>query len=136
MNFIDTNVLVYAYDVKAKSKHEVAKNILNDCWNNRSGIVSTQVLQEFYVTITKKLPKTIPLQEARDIVEEFLSWSVYEVTPADIISASESEEKLRYSFWDSLIITSAQRAKASILYSEDMRDGQHIGDLTIINPFK
>jgi predicted nucleic acid-binding protein len=136
MKFLDTNILVYAYDTRGKTKHKKAQNILLDCWNSRSGIVSTQVLQEFYVTVTKKLPKTIPVQEAREIVKELLSWSVYEIVPADIIAASELEEQLKYSFWDSLIITAAQRADANILYSEDMQDGQQIGNLKIINPFQ
>ena len=136
MTFLDTNILVYAYDVDEKVKHQIAKDILVECWKSRSGALSTQVLQEFYVTITRKLPKKIPVPEARKILREFLAWPMYQIAPADIVKASELEEKSGYTFWDSLVITAAQNTNAEILYSEDMQDGQQIGDLKIINPFK
>lgn len=99
MIFLDTNILVYAYDVDEKSKHETAKDILANCWNDRSGTVSTQVLQEFYVTLTRKLAKKLPNQEAREIIRDFLSWPIYQIAPADIVKASELEEKYGYTFW-------------------------------------
>lgn len=135
MNFIDTNILVYAYDIKAKDKHEVAKNLVAECWNDRSGVISTQVLQEFYVTVTRKLSHALPLAEARASVQELLAWSVYGITAFDVIEASELQEKLRLSFWDSLIVTAAQKSGVSVLYSEDMQHCQQIGKMTIINPF-
>lgn len=136
MIFLDTNILVYAYDNDEKVKHQRAKDILLDCWDRQVGALSTQVLQEFYVTVTAKLPKKLPIQEARAIVEEFLSWSVQQIAPQDIIAASELQGRYRYSFWDSLIITSAHKSGADTLYSEDLQDGQQIDGLSIVNPFK
>lgn len=136
MKFLDTNILVYAYDINEKSKRQLAKDILADCWNNRSGAVSTQVLQEFYVTLTRKLPKTLSSDEAREIIRDFLSWPIYQIASADIIEASEIEDQYGYTFWDSLVITAARNASAEILYSEDMQDGQKLDNLKIINPFK
>ena len=136
MIFLDTNILVYAYDLDEKSKRQTAKAILADCWNNRSGVISTQVLQEFYVTLTRKLSSKLPASEARDIVSDFLSWSIYQIAPKDICEASETEDQYGYTFWDSLVITAARNARAEVLYSEDMQDGQKLGDLKIINPFK
>jgi predicted nucleic acid-binding protein len=136
MNFIDTNILVYAYDNDEKTKNTIAKQILLDCWENKSGIISTQVLQEFYVTITAKLSKKLSLYEARELIKDFLSWPIEQIAPHDIIDAMTLQERYKYSFWDSLIITLAQKSGAEILYSEDLQHGQRLGDLTIVNPFK
>lgn len=136
MKFLDTNILVYAYDIDEKSKHQTAKDILADCWNSRTGAISTQVLQEFYVTLTHKLSRKLPTNEVREIVRDFLSWPIYQIIPTDIAKASELEDQYGYTFWDSLVITAAQNASAEILYSEDMQDGQKLDDLKIINPFK
>jgi predicted nucleic acid-binding protein len=135
MNFIDTNILVYAYDKDEKIKNAIAKKILIDCWENQSGIISTQVLQEFYVTVTAKLSKKLSIDEARELIKDFLSWPVEQITPHDIIDATAFQERFKYSFWDSLIIVIAQKSGAGILYSEDLQDGQKIGGLTIKNPF-
>jgi predicted nucleic acid-binding protein len=136
MNFIDTNILVYAYDKDEKIKNPIAKQILTECWEKKSGIISTQVLQEFYVTITSKLSKKLSINEARELIKDFLSWPIEQVTPHDIVDATTFQERYKYSFWDSLIIILAQRSGAEILYSEDLQDGQKFGDLTMKNPFK
>jgi len=135
MIFLDTNILVYVYDLDEKSKRQIAKAILTDCWNNRSGVISTQVLQEFYVTLTRKLSSKLPASEARDVVSDFLSWSIYQIAPTDIGEASEIEDH-GYTFWDSLVITDARNSSAEVFYSEDMQDGHMLGDLKIINLFK
>ncbi|HTE57196.1 MAG TPA: PIN domain-containing protein [Verrucomicrobiae bacterium] len=132
MTFLDTNVLVYAFDKEESDKHKKAQDILTECWNNRSG---TQVLQEFYVTVTRKLAKTLPRQEAREIIKELSAWQIYQPTPADIIAASELEEKHSLSFWDALIVVAAQNSGVTTLISEDMQDGRQIGALKITNPF-
>jgi predicted nucleic acid-binding protein len=136
MNFIDTNVLVYAYDTDEKTKNPIAKKILIDCWETKSGLISTQVLQELYVALTGKLSKKLTLKEARELLKDFLSWPIEQITPNDIIGATEFQERYKYSFWDSLIIVVAQKSGANVLYSEDMQDGQKFGDLIIKNPFK
>jgi len=134
--FLDTNVLVYAYDIDEGDKHKKAQTILRDCWNKENGAVSTQVIQEFYSAVTRKIPKSLPKKGARDVVRTYQAWPMHSITVDDIIDASELEEKLKYSFWDSLIIVAAQRTGAELLFSEDMQDGQQIGTLRIVNPFK
>jgi predicted nucleic acid-binding protein len=136
MIFLDTNILVYAYDIEEETKHQKAKEILIDCWDNHSGTISTQVLQEFYVTVTRKLSKKLPAHEARAIIKDFLPWPIYQIEPANVVAASELGEKYGYSFWDSLIITAAQNTDAEILYSEDLQDGQQLNGLRIVNPFR
>ena len=81
MNFIDTNILFYTYNKDETIKNPIARKILTDCWEKKSGTLSTQVLQEFYVTITTKLSKKLRINEAREIIKDFLSWPVEQVTP-------------------------------------------------------
>lgn len=136
MNFIDTNILVYAYDNDDNSKNIIAKQLLLNCWEDKSGIVSTQVLQEFYVTVTAKISKKLSTNDARDLIKDFFSWQIEQITPDDITDAIMLQERYKYSFWDSLIITLALKSGAEILYSEDLQHGQKINDLRIVNPFK
>jgi predicted nucleic acid-binding protein len=136
LTFIDTNVLVYAYDADAGDKHSKAQALVRDCWESETGAISTQVLQEFYVTVTRKLPKTITKQDARVVMQTYEAWPVYCPSTADIIAASELEQQHSLSFWDALIIIAAQKSGASTLISEDLQDGRQIGSLTIVNPFK
>jgi predicted nucleic acid-binding protein len=134
--FIDTNILVYAFDTDAGDKHARAQSLLRKCWENQSGTLSTQVLQEFYVTVTHKLAKKVDRQSARNIVQTYKAWPYHRITAEDIIEASELEKQYKLSFWDALIVISAQRTGATALYSEDMQHEQQIGNVKIINPFK
>ena len=136
LTFIDTNILVYAYDADAGMKHTKAREVLLDCWENESGCLSTQVLQEFYVTVTRKLAKKISPLEARAVIETYCAWPIFLPTADDILAASEIEERYGFSFWDSLIVVGAQKLGATNLASEDLQDGQEIGSLNIINPLK
>jgi predicted nucleic acid-binding protein len=134
--FVDTNVLVYSYDVDAGEKHEMAKSVVVDLWGSRAGAVSTQVLQEFYLTVTRKVPKPLTRQEARNVIDTYRAWPVHRPDVADLIAASELEERHRLSFWDALVIVSAQQSGARTLLSEDLNHGQRIGDLIVVNPFR
>ncbi len=132
--FVDTSVLVYAYDADAGVKHVKAQKVLRDCWETESGCISTQVLQEFYVTVTRKLSKTVSPKSAREVIQTYRAWPVYRPTIEDVISASELQERHSLSFWNALIIISAQTSGATILMTEDLQDGRQIGSLKIINP--
>ena len=134
--FVDTNILVYAHDIDAGRRHHVASALVRKLWDARDGIVSTQVLQEFYVTVTRKIPKPISRKDARDLIHTYTAWRVIGVEPADVLAASEYEERLRLSFWDALILMSALKANADQLVSEDLQAGQRIRGLQIMNPFK
>jgi predicted nucleic acid-binding protein len=136
LTFIDTNILVYAYDADAGDKHIKAQAVVKECWENESGIISTQVLQEFYVTVTRKLSSPIPPQDARDVIQTYRAWSMFRPTIEDIISSSELEQRYQLSFWDALIVIAAQVSGAAILVSEDLQDGQQIGSIKVANPFK
>lgn len=99
------------------------------------GVISTQVLQEFYVNITQKIPKPLSPAEARGIIENYLYWHV-ELNDSDtILLASEIGERHALSFWDSLIIAAASNAKADKILTEDLNHGQMIEGIQIENPF-
>ena len=132
--FVDTNVLIYAHDVDAKSKHEVAKSVLRELWGERNGVLSTQVLQEFYVNVTRKIPHPLPKESARLVVSTYVIWCG-ETTHAEISNAFRIEDEYRIGFWDALIVASALKSGANRILSEDLNAGQTIAGIRIENPF-
>jgi predicted nucleic acid-binding protein len=135
-SFVDTNILIYAEDRDAKGKHEVARTLIVDLWESREGVVSVQVLQEFYVNVTKKLKKPLTVAKAKDIIEEYLTWTVVDNTGRLVLDAIDLQRKTQLSFWDSLIVQAAIQSGCDRLYSEDMNAGQRFGPVTLVNPFK
>jgi predicted nucleic acid-binding protein len=133
--FLDTNILIYAHDMDAGVKHDAARSIVEKIWDDEAGIISTQVIQEFYVNVTRKMPKPISPVQARGIIINYFSWQVEAIEPHTILSASEIEEKYILSFWDSLIIATASQAEANKILTEDMNHGQIIEGILIENPF-
>ncbi len=136
LTFVDTNVLVYAHDRTAGTKRDVASSLLADLWGTRTGALSTQVLQEFYVTATRRLARPLSAPRARSIVERYSTWTVHSIEPADILAASELEKRHRQAFWDALIIVAASRLGAGWLVSEDLQHGRRIANLEIVDPFR
>lgn len=134
--FLDTNIIIYAYDVSAGDKHEIARKIMVDLWDSGLGVISTQVLQEFFVNITQKIPKPLDKRLTKDILSDLLKWDVVVNDGESILEAVEILFKYGYSFWDSLIIEAAMRSGSEVLLSEDLTHGQKINGLTINNPFK
>jgi predicted nucleic acid-binding protein len=133
--FVDTNVLIYAHDVDAGHKHEIAKSVLRELWSDRSGVLTAQVLQEFYVNVTRKIRTPIPKPGARGVVSTYSAWCVDGVTMVDIAAAFRIEDEARIGFWDALVLAVAQRSGATRLLSEDLNPGQRIAGLTVTNPF-
>lgn len=133
--FIDSNVLVYAHDLDADEKNVKAVEIVSDLWESQDGIISTQVLQEFYVNVTRKIPRPLARSNAREIMRNYSVWQTEIIGPADVFRASELEEANRINFWDALIIVCAAKGGASRLLSEDLNAGQKIAGVLIDNPF-
>lgn len=134
--FIDTNILVYAYDLDAGIKHETASKTVSELWETKSAIISTQVLQEFYITLTKKIPKPLAGNTVRGIIMSYLSWEIIVNEPKLILQASEIEETYKISFWDALIVAAAFSGNAGTILTEDLNHGQYIEGILINNPFK
>lgn len=134
--FVDTNVLVYAHDTHDPDKQREAASVLSSLWESDNGVLSTQVLQEFYNVATRKLNKPFSRSEARQIVATYSEWCTVDTDPLLIVSASKLEEEHTLAFWDALVIEAAIRAGATKLLSEDLQHGRSFGDLTIENPFR
>jgi predicted nucleic acid-binding protein len=134
--FIDTNVIVYAYDVSAGDKHRIASGIMTELWDSELGLISTQVLQEFYVTVTSKIPKALDPGSAGEIISDLLKWDTVVNDGEAILDAINIQSESGLSFWDSMIITAAISGGAALLYSEDLNEGQVIRGVEIRNPFK
>jgi len=134
--FVDTNILVYAYDSSAGIKNREARKILADLWASGLGVLSTQVLQEFFVTVTRKLPKFMDPGIARNVVRDLLNWEVVTVDGDTILDAIDLYRSQGWSFWDSLIIAAAGKGGCALLLSEDLSSGQRVGKVTIRNPFE
>jgi predicted nucleic acid-binding protein len=133
--FVDTNVLIYAHDLDAGLKHDRAAAIVADLWEKENGIISTQVLQEFYVNVTRKIARPLTPAAARGIIRNYLAWRVEPNEPSAVLLASEIAEKNRLSLWDALIVAAAARSGADRILSEDLNHGQVIEGIRIENPF-
>jgi len=132
--FVDTNVLIYAHDVDAKGKHDRARSVLRDLWSERNGVLSTQVLQEFYVNATQKIPRPLSKESARLVVSSYAVWCI-DTTPGEIAVAFQIEDQSKIGFWDALIVASALKSGAARILSEDLNAGQTIAGICIENPF-
>jgi predicted nucleic acid-binding protein len=133
--FVDTNVLVYAHDATEAARQPIARVLLDALWAEHSGVLSTQILQEFYNTTTRKLTLPMTRAEAREIVDLYSAWPVVVIDPVMILTASRLEEEHQLSFWDALVIEAARVAGAQSLLTEDMQDGGVIEGVRIENPF-
>jgi predicted nucleic acid-binding protein len=132
--FIDTNVLIYAHDKDADAKNEIAKALLRDLWSERTGVLSMQVLQEFYVNVTRKIASPLSKDLARSVVITYSIWCT-ETTPTEISAAFRIEDESRLGFWDALIVSAAVKCGAARILSEDLNAGQRIAGILVENPF-
>jgi predicted nucleic acid-binding protein len=132
--FVDTNVWIYTHEVDAKDKHDVAKSVLRELWSERAGVLSMQVLQEFYVNVTRKIASPLPKDAARLVVNSYSIWCV-DTTPAEIFAAFRIEDESRIGFWDALIVASAAKSGAMRILSENLNARQTIAGIRVENPF-
>ena len=121
--FVDSNVLAYAHDRSERRKQAIAQAILDALWRDRAGLLSTQVLQEFYVVATRTFDPPMPRGRARQIVALYAEWPVVQIDVLLVLAASELEERHTLSFWDALIVEAARRSGATRLLTEDLQPG-------------
>jgi predicted nucleic acid-binding protein len=133
--FVDTNILTYADDQSDAFKQERAKTWLARLWGERTGRVSTQVLNEYYVNVTRKNKIGLKLGDARAKVRRFQLWQPWQIDHATVETAWGIEARFGFSYWDSLILAAAAHSGCKYLLSEDMQHLQQIDSVQIINPF-
>jgi predicted nucleic acid-binding protein len=133
--FVDTNILVYAHDRSAGRKFDIARALIQHLLDERKGLLSVQVLMEFYVTVTQKLPNPLSAELAKEILVDLKTWRLFSPNPSDVIDAVQLSQKHRISLWDAMIIHAADKLGAALLWSEDLSEGQSFGGVTVRNPF-
>jgi predicted nucleic acid-binding protein len=134
LHFIDTNILIYAYDASTAEKHQKASKLLQELWIGENGCISIQVLQEFYVNATRKAPQALEPLQAASIIRDLSNWKIHRPDTEDVLAAISIQQQYQISFWDALIIRSAQESNCKTLWSEDLSNGQDYGDVKVINP--
>lgn len=133
--FVDTNVLVYAHDESAGAKRHIAVDLVVRLGRERAGLVSTQVLLELFATLTRKIRHPVPFETAAEIVADFASWRCHEPTVRDVLEASKLAARNQISIWDAMIVHAAAALGASVLWSEDLGDGQIYEGVPVRSPF-
>lgn len=133
--FVDTNVLIYAYDLSQGVKHEKALALVEALWQSGNGCLSTQVLQEFYVNVTRKSANPLSPDQATQIIRDFSNWRIHRPGSDDILAAIEMHQRYQISFWDAMILRSAQQSNCEIVWSEDLSNNQKYDGTKIVNPF-
>ena len=134
--FVDSNLFVYAYDQSAGRKREVARDLIAELWETRSGCASVQVLQELFVNLTRKVPNPLSTREAASLVRDISAWTIHSPGSGDVLSAIDLHERSGVSFWDAMILTSARTLGCRTLYSEDLNAGQSYDGVRVVNPIE
>ncbi len=132
--FVDTNVFIYAVDTADPVKQRAAQAWKAALWESRSGRTSFQVLQEFYVNVAAKVPGG--REKARAEIRDLLAWSPISIDGSLLDRGWQVQDRYRLSFWDSLIVAAAQAASCRHLLTEDLQDGQEIGGVEVVSPFR
>jgi predicted nucleic acid-binding protein len=134
VEFVDTNILVYAHDGGAGAKHDQSKELLRRLVEDGNGALSIQVLAEFYVTATRKLG--MPSQEAEEVLTDLGGWIIHRPAHADLLRAAHLHRRYGVSWWDALILNSAAELGCRLLWTEDLSNGQRYGTVTARSPFR
>jgi predicted nucleic acid-binding protein len=134
--FVDTNVLVYARDASDPQKQAIAAAWMEHLWSSSIGRLSLQVLQEYYVTVTRKLDPGLRVDEARADVRDLAAWRPVRIDETIVEAAWHLEDRFRLSFWDSLIVATAQAAGCELLLTEDLQHDLEIDGLRVADPFR
>lgn len=133
--FVDTNVLVYAHDTSAGAKRDRVVALLEALWESRLGCLSIQVLQEFYVTITRKVARPLESSAAAQIIADLAVWRVHVPEMRDVLDAIAIQSRYGVAFWDAMILQSALRLGCEIVWSEDLNPDQVYNGVRVVNPF-
>ena len=133
--FVDANVLVYAFDPSAQAKQMTAVELIERLWESGTGCVSVQVLQEFFVTVTRKVPKPLSIDAAAERVREYSAWKVFAPAAGDVLAAIALHKQAQISFWDAMILQAAAESGCDLLWTEDLTERQILRGVQIRNPF-
>jgi len=134
LEFADTNILIYAHDSSAGAKLLTSRSLIRRLTENHEGAVSTQILAEFYATITRKY--AMRKEDAASLVADFGIWTIHRLAHSDLMAATQLHRTYKISWWDALVLQSAQALGCEILWTEDLSHNQRYGTVTVRNPFR
>jgi predicted nucleic acid-binding protein len=134
--FVDTNIFVYAFERSDSPRKQVARNLVVQLMRTGQLRFSTQILQEFFVTMTRKVAQPSEPTEVVQFMDDLIRWPFVAVDYALIRQAAQLTQEATISFWDALIVAAAARSGSSVLYTEDLNHGQLISGVRIENPFR
>ena len=134
--FIDSNILVYAHDTENPEKQQQAQTVIFDGIRLENAVISTQVLSEFYVTITQKIKNPLTVLKAKEEIKYLSILEIVEIDIAMILQAIHLQDKWNISYWDGLILAAAEQARCKTIISEDFTDQQIYDHILVKNPFK
>jgi predicted nucleic acid-binding protein len=134
--FVDTNIFVYAKDASEPAKQSIAASVIRELWVERRGRTSVQVLNEFYVTVTRKLVPGMPRNDAWDTVQALLAWAPLVIDARVLYLAREVEARYHLSWSDSMVVAAADLQQCDLLLTEDLQHGMVCGTVRIWNPFE
>jgi len=135
LQFVDTNVLIYAHDLSAGQKHIYARELIQELWKSGGGCLSIQVLQEFYVNVTQKVARPLTPNVAAQIITDLSAWQVHRPGVEEVLDAIRLQDRYQISFWDAMIVISAIQLGCQTLWSEDLNPGQVYDRVAVANPF-
>ncbi len=135
LQFVDTNVLIYAHDRSAGRKHTRAQELIQGLWRSEEGCLSIQVLQEFFVNVTRKVASPLASEVAAQIIVDLSTWRVHRPGVEDVLDAIRLQDRYQVSFWDAMIISSAIQLGCQTIWSEDLNPGQLYDRVTVLSPF-
>jgi predicted nucleic acid-binding protein len=133
--FVDTSVLVAAHDLDGGERRAIAEHVLRALWQDETGVISAQVLQEFYTALTIGHASPVPRRAARDLMQAYSVWPVVTLDAGDLLGASDTEERYRLPFRDAMIVTAARKSGASLLVADGIEPFRPITGLDVKNPF-
>ncbi len=134
--FVDTNILLYAHDDSAGAKRDQARALVGQLWETRDGCLSVQVLQEFFVNVTRQIARPLSAETAKEIIADLSHWHMHVPAADDVLGAIGIHQRAGISFWDAMIVRSAAEMACTVLYSEDLNAGQDYSGVRVENPFQ
>ena len=133
--FFDTNILVYANDSSEEAKQEISRSLIKDSLKKRNGVISVQVLSEFWVTVTRKLKKPLSSEIADKEIGLFQLMEIVNLDFPLFKDALRFQRLMKVSYWDSLILAASYSAGCKTIYTEDLNHGQIVSNMELVNPF-
>lgn len=134
--FIDTNILVYAYDIDEPEKQARAQTLLRESIEAETGVLSAQVLGEFFTVVTRRIPNPLSAEEAEEVIRIVGALPVVEIDIRLVRRAISIHRRYGIAYWDSLIVAAAERGECNRILSEDLNPGQSYQDIVVVNPFR